>query len=56
MVIDPKPQIKIELERDLAPLREKLAAATDKVERREIKRDMRALKREASRRMRSAVW
>lgn len=54
-IVDPTPWLKAELERDLAPLRAALAAEADKARRRELKRQMRELRRDARRRGR-APW
>ena len=56
MVIDPRPQIKAELERELAKLRVKLDDTKDDDARKAIKREMRQLKSNARRLRRTAVF
>jgi hypothetical protein len=56
MVVDPRQQIKTELQRDLAKLRVQLESAPDKEARKAIKREMRQLRTNARRLQRNAIW
>ena len=56
MVVDPRQQIKTELQRDLAKLRQQLETTPDKEARKAIKREMRQLRTNARRLHRSAIW
>ncbi len=55
-MVDPRPQIKAELERELAKLRVKLDAAKDDDARKAIKREMRQLKSNARKLRRTAIF
>jgi len=55
-VVDPRQQIKTELQRDLAKLRQQLETTPDKEARKAIKREMRQLRTNARRLHRSAIW
>jgi hypothetical protein len=56
MVVDPRPAMKAELEQRLAPLRAQLATTDDRHTRRMLNKQIRALKRDARRLRRTAVF
>lgn len=56
MVVDPRPGMKVELQRQLAPLHARLDEATDRDERKDLKRQIREAKRNMRRLRRTAVF